>query len=79
MKNRIRKWGKSRVARILKSLASDAGLDEGMLVDVALVQGKLALTPVPEPLSLERFLAGITAGNRHPELDFDGPAGGEPS
>jgi antitoxin MazE len=73
MKSRIQKWGHSLAVRIPKALASDAGLDEGMVVDMGLVQGKLVLTPVPEPLSLEMLLAGITLANRHPEYSFDDP------
>ena len=77
MKSRIQKWGNSLAVRIPKSFAVEAGLDEDAMVDLALVEGKLVLTPQPEPVSLEKLLAGITAANRHREQDFNGPAGGE--
>jgi antitoxin MazE len=77
MKSRIQKWGNSLAVRIPKSFAVEAGLDEDAMVDLALVEGKLVVTPQPEPVSLEKLLAGITSANRHHEFDFDGPAGAE--
>ena len=77
MKSRIQKWGNSLAVRIPKSFAVEAGLDEDAMVDLALVEGKLVLTPQPEPISLAKLLAGITSANRHREQDFNGPAGDE--
>ena len=49
MKTRIRKWGNSLAVRIPKSFAIEAKLDHDAMVDVALVEGKLIITPVIAP------------------------------
>jgi antitoxin MazE len=77
MKSRIRKWGNSLAVSIPKSLAVEAGLREGAVLDLALIEGKLVVTPRPESISLEKLLAGIVPANRHPEIDFGGPVGRE--
>jgi antitoxin MazE len=77
MRTQIQKWGNSLALRIPKSLAVEAGLQEDGVVDLALVEGKLIVTPQPEHVSLEKLLAGITAGNLHDEQDFGGPVGRE--
>jgi antitoxin MazE len=76
MKTRVQKWGNSLALRIPKSFAIEAGLDQDAEVDVALVEGKLIVTPLPIPtFSLEQLLARITDDNRHDEYDT-GPAVG---
>jgi antitoxin MazE len=77
MRTRIQKWGNSLAVRIPKSFAVEAGLAEDAVVDLALVEGKLVVTPQPEAISLEKLLAGITRANRHHALDFGGPLGEE--
>jgi antitoxin MazE len=77
MKGRIQKWGNSLAVRIPKAVAVEAGLGEDAVVDLALVKGKLVVTPQPGPVSLEKLLAGVTSANRHHEFDFGSPAGGE--
>ena len=68
MKTRIKKWGNSLAVRIPKSFAIEARLDLDTVVDVALVEGKLIITPVVvPPFSLDQLLAGITADNLHSE------------
>jgi antitoxin MazE len=74
MKTRVQKWGNSLALRIPKSFAIEAGLDQDAEVDVALVQGKLIVTPLSAPaFTLEQLLAGITNDNRHAEQNT-GPA-----
>lgn len=76
MKTRVQKWGHSLALRIPKSFAIEAGLDQDAEVDVALVDGKLIVTPLRAPaFTLEQLLTGITDANRHDELDT-GPAVG---
>ncbi len=77
MRTQIQKWGNSLALRIPKSFAIEAGLQEDAVVDLALVEGKLIVTPQPEQVSLEKLLAGITADNLHDEQDFGGPVGRE--
>src|SRR5688572_9719403 len=61
MKTRIQKWGNSLALRIPKSFALETGLDQDAMVDVALVDGKLIVTPLQTPsITLEQLLAGIT-------------------
>ena len=76
MKTRVQKWGNSLALRIPKSFAVEAGLDQGAVVDLALVDGTIIVTP-PGPVTLEQLLAGITPENLHGEYDFGDPAGNE--
>jgi len=78
MKTRIQKWGNSLALRIPKSFALETGLDQDALVDVALVDGKLIVTPqrIP-PVTLEDLLAGITEENRHDEYETGVALGNE--
>ena len=76
MRTRIQKWGKSLALRILKSFATEAGLQRETSVDVSLADGKLVITPIDEPkLTIEQLLAKITEDNLHHEIDT-GPATG---
>jgi antitoxin MazE len=78
MKTRIQKWGNSLALRIPKSFALETGLDHDALVDVALVDGKLVVTPLLTPaISLEALLAGITDDNLHGEHDTGVARGNE--
>jgi len=77
MRSQVQKWGNSLALRIPKSFAIEAGLQADAVVDLALVEGKLVVTPQPEPVTLEALLAGVTANNLHDEQDFGGPAGRE--
>jgi len=77
MRSQVQKWGNSLALRIPKSFAIEAGLREDGIVDLALVEGKLIVTPQTEPLSLEALLAGIHPDNLHGEQEFGGPVGNE--
>lgn len=78
MKARIQKWGNSLALCIPKSFALETGLDQDALVDVALVDGKLIVTPLRTPLTiLEQLLTGITDENRHAEHNTGEAIGNE--
>jgi antitoxin MazE len=78
MKTRIQKWGNSLALRIPKSFAIETGLDQDVLVDVALVDGKLIVTPLQiSSFTLEQLLAGITDENQHVEIDTGEAVGNE--
>lgn len=78
MKTRVHKWGNSLALRIPKSFALEIGLDSDTLVDIALVEGKLIVTPLPAPsITLECLLAGINDENRHTEYDTGAAVGAE--
>jgi antitoxin MazE len=78
MRTRIQKWGNSLALRIPKSFALETGLDQDAVVDVALVDGKLIVTPLPaSPITLEALLAGVTDDNLHAEHDSGSAVGDE--
>jgi len=78
MKTRIQKWGNSLALRIPKSFALETGLEQDATVDVALVDGKLIVTPLQTPsITLEQLLGGITDENQHAEYDTGGAVGNE--
>jgi antitoxin MazE len=76
MKTRIQKWGNRLALRIPKSFAAESHLEQGMLVDVSLLDWKLLVTPLrPPAVTLEELLEAITPQNLHHEVDT-GPAVG---
>src|SRR5437868_833702 len=74
---KIVQLGDSLALTIPDDLATEAGLRADAVVDLTLIDGKLVVTPQPEPISLESLLAGITPDNLHDEQDFGGPVGKE--
>jgi antitoxin MazE len=78
MKTRVQKWGHSLAVRIPKSFASEAGLDQDAVVDLALVDGKLIVTPLASSrFTLEHLLAAVTTDNLHNEQDSGAALGNE--
>ena len=78
MQTRVQKWGDSLVLPIPAPVAGESGLAEQSLVDVAIVDGKLIVTPLPRGRpTLEELLRGITPDNLHSEVDTGPPVGGE--
>jgi antitoxin MazE len=77
MKTRVQKWGNSLALRIPKSFAAEAGICEDASVELSLVEGALVVRPIiPEALTLDELLRGITDENLHGEWDT-GPAIGK--
>lgn len=78
MITKIRKWGNSLGVRIPKALAQDAQVEEGASVDVTVENGRLVIVPKRQnAYDLGGLLSQITPENRHHEVDFGSPAGGE--
>ena len=78
MKTRVQKWGNSLALRIPKSLAAETGLAEDAEVELSQVKGKLVVTPIDTPrYTLDELVSRITDENRHGEVDFGPPVGGE--
>jgi antitoxin MazE len=78
MRTRIQKWGNSLALRIPKSFAIESHLDQGSVVELSLVNGKLVIAPVlAAPVSLDGLLAGITEHNLHQEVDLSPAVGQE--
>lgn len=78
MLTKVQMWGNSLALRIPKSFAAEVGLDNDIAVDLALVDGKLVVTPLrPARFTLDSLLAGITDDNLHAEIDNGEPVGKE--
>ena len=64
--------------RIPKPFAQEIHARQGSEVDVALVEGKLIVSPVDqETPSLDELLAGVTRENLPAAVDFGPPVGRE--
>jgi antitoxin MazE len=80
MVTRVQKWGNSQGLRLSKELLSDAHIDVGDTVDVAVQEGSIIVTPVRRvrgALDLEQLVAAIPKGYKPGEADWGLPAGRE--
>ena len=76
METRIRKWGNSLAVRIPQPLARQLGLEPDSPVNITAKDNTLTIQPVRRPtVSLDVLLEGVTADNRHGEVDT-GPSTG---
>jgi antitoxin MazE len=78
MQTQVGKWGNSLAVRIPGVCAKDLHLEEGMQLDVSVVQGGLILRASAKEDSLEELVAQITPENRHGETNW-GPTVGRES
>ncbi len=70
MMTQVQKWGNSLAIRIPKTLASDTKIQNGSVVELALIKGRIVATPVvEEEYTLDQLLSGITVKNLHGEYD----------
>ena len=78
MLTRVQKWDDSLAVRIPEPFAIKAGLEQDTQVEVSLVDGKLVVSPITEPvLTLELLLAQVTEENLHAEVDTGLTVGNE--
>lgn len=78
MRVRVQKWGNSLALRIPKPFAADAGVEEGTVVDVSVVEGRLVAAPIRvRKARLRDLLARVTEANLHGEVDTGAPVGRE--
>jgi antitoxin MazE len=77
MRTQIGKWGNSLAVRIPRTYAKDLHLEEGMHLDVSIVEGEIILRPPSKQYSLEDLVAGITPENRHGETNWGQAAPGD--
>ena len=80
MITKVQKWGNSQGVRLSKELLSDAEIDVGDAVDVAVRDGALVVTPVCRIRGghdLERLVSRIPKGYKPEELDWGAPVGRE--
>jgi antitoxin MazE len=78
MLTKVQKWGNSLALRIPKAFAIDAQLENDSFVEIAIVDGRIIITPVVAPSwTLEELLAGINKNNIHHEIDTGFAVGNE--
>ncbi|MEW6207974.1 MAG: AbrB/MazE/SpoVT family DNA-binding domain-containing protein [Acidobacteriota bacterium] len=78
MKAQIQKWGNSLALRIPRSFASESNIEQGSVVDLTVVEGKLIVEPVSRnKYTLEQLLEGVSRKNIHREIDTGDPVGKE--
>ena len=75
MQTRIQKWGNSLGLRIPKTIAQQAGLNEGTPVDFVIRGNTIVINP--QRYSLEAMISQITPDNVHREIDNGDIAGNE--
>lgn len=78
MRTSVQRWGNSLAIRIPKSFAAELHLDQDSEVDLTLVNGQLAVIPVPAPaFTLNELLEGVTEQNMHHEINTGDAVGQE--
>jgi antitoxin MazE len=71
-------WGNSLALRIPSAFAKEIQAQPGRSADIAVLDGKLVVTPVEVPVyTLDELLAGVTAENLHGESFAANPIGNE--
>ena len=80
MITKIQKWGNSQGLRLTKTVLSDADIDIGDSVDVAVHKGALVVTPVRRVRGgndLRALVRRIPKGDTAVEFDWGAPVGRE--
>jgi antitoxin MazE len=80
MITKIQKWGNSQGLRLSKDLLSDADIEVGDAVDVAVRKGALIVTPLRRVRGghdLRELVGRISRKYRPEELDWGPPVGRE--
>ena len=77
MRSRVSRWGNSLAIRIPASFSREIKIADGDTVDVQIEDGHLLVTPIRRAFTLDELVAGITEENRHDEIDWGAPVGGE--
>ena len=74
---RVARWGNSLAVRLPKAVAEQAQLQEGVAIDIAVVDGCVTIQRRPPAYSLDELLEQVTPNNRHDETDWGEPQGAE--
>ena len=80
MVTRVQKWGNSQGLRLSKHVLSDAHIEVGDVVDVAVQECSIVVRPVRRvrgALDLEQLVAAMPKGYKPGEADWGPPVGGE--
>ncbi len=77
MHTTIQKWGNSLAVRIPKPFVDEARISSGSEVDLTIDNGRIIIVPKTDrKYTLNELLQGVTAHNRHAEIET-GPAVGQ--
>jgi len=63
--------------RVPKSVALEVGISADTDMEMSVEGGTVVLAPTRRQYTLEELVKGITAKNRHEEIDFGPPVGRE--
>jgi antitoxin MazE len=74
---RVSRWGNSLAVRIPRTMADQARIEEGQEVELTVVRGCLTIRPRARTYTLDELLEQVTPENRHDEIDWGKPEGGE--
>ena len=74
-KTRVSRWGASLAIRIPKPVAEQWGVREGAVIELVTRRDEVILRK--RRYDLEELVAGITADNRHGEVDWGAAEGAE--
>lgn len=78
METTIRKWGNSPAVRLPAAVLREAEIGLEQRVSISVSQGRIVIEPTDRvTYDLDTLVDGITAGNRHEEVDFGAPVGKE--
>ena len=77
MKVKIQKWGHSLAIRIPSSYAKDAGITEGTVADVRVLNDSIIVKPMKKEYKLDDLILGIKRSNLHNEADSGASTGNE--
>lgn len=69
MQTQIQKWGNSLAVRIPKTMAEEAKIIMGSVVEVKVESGNIVIVPSKRKYLLEDLLLNITEDNLHEEID----------
>jgi antitoxin MazE len=66
----VARWGNSLAIRLPQHLAKEIQLNEGVEVDLVVIDGNLVIKPrIRKRYSLEELIAAITPENLHTEIE----------
>lgn len=74
---KISTWGNSLGIRLPQAFMEELGLTEGAIVNVAVDNNKIILSPIKEAYSLEELLKNVTPDMQHDEIDWGEAVGDE--
>ena len=73
----VKKWGNSPAVRLPMAVMEAAHLSIEQPVEIRAENGRIVIEPAVPTYNLDELLAGISAKNRHSEMDFGQPQGRE--